>query len=70
MAELLIQNIQNTFRLEIGTAAAIEWNKGLLSLTLSEEAGSGRTRRYLPLGIGITGGFFMKKVTEKFCSLK
>lgn len=82
MAELLIQNIQNTFRLEIGTAAAIEWNKGLLSLTLSEEAGSGRTRRYLPLGIGITGGFFMKKVTaigellidfvpqQKGCALK
>ena len=47
MAELRIRNTGEHLHIAIGNSAVIEWSQGLLSLTLSEQAGYGRTKRYI-----------------------
>lgn len=49
MAELQIENTGDTFHLAIGDAAELSWSQGLFTLSLSKEAGFGRTMRYLQL---------------------
>lgn len=47
IAELRIRNTGEHLRIAIGSSAVIEWSQGLLSLTLSEQAGYGRNKRYI-----------------------
>lgn len=47
MAELALTNTGDSLKLAVGTDIVIEWHQGLLSLTLSEQAGYGRTKRYM-----------------------
>ncbi|MGN1014720.1 MAG: GH32 C-terminal domain-containing protein, partial [Butyricicoccus sp.] len=44
-AELILYNTGESLRVQLGDDADIVWKDGLLTLTLSEQAGAGRTQR-------------------------
>lgn len=47
--DLVLTEIAGPLRIVVGTDAVLNWEDGLLALSLSEAAGYGRTRRVLPL---------------------